>query len=141
MARLLSIFLCIIFLNTWAGDEFLHAQAQSGSSLQEQGTRVARQVEDRETGSDARFDMRMRLYDRRGRVRERALTLLTVRGGDGRSLDGDRTLIRFTYPNDIEGTGFLVWEHPDADDERVLYLPALGRTRRSAASEPPESVV
>ena len=48
---------------------------------------------------------------------------------------------RFSYPNDIKNTGFLVWEHPDADDERFLYLPALGRVRRIAGSEKQESFV
>ena len=36
---------------------------------------------------------------------------------------------------------FLVWEHPDADDERFLYLPALGRVRRIAGQEKDQSVV
>lgn len=141
MARLFYSFLCFIFLNIWAGDEVSLAQAARGNTPQEQGTWVARQVEDRETGRDARMDMRMKLYDRRGRVRERALTLLSMRGGSGGPVEGDRTLIRFTYPNDIEGTGFLVWEHPDAEDERFLYLPSLGRTRRIAGSEAQESFV
>jgi hypothetical protein len=99
---------------------------------------VARRVEDRETGRDSRADLRMKLYDRRGRQRDRALTLLTLRGTGGA---GDRLLIRFTYPNDIRGTGFLVWEHPDGDDERFLYLPSLGRVRRIAGSEAQESFV
>ena len=55
--------------------------------------------------------------------------------------DGDRLLIRFTYPNDIRGTGFLVWEHPNSDDERFLYLPSLGRVRRIAGTEAQESFV
>ena len=50
-------------------------------------------------------------------------------------------LIRFTYPNDIRNTAFLVWEHPGADDERFLYLPALGRVRRIAGQEKDESFV
>jgi hypothetical protein len=99
---------------------------------------VARQVQDRETGRDSRAELRMRLFDRQGRVRERVLTLLTLRGAKGA---GDRTLIRFTYPNDIRNTGFLVWEHPGADDERFLYLPALGRVRRIAGEEKQESFV
>ena len=37
-------------------------------------------------------------------------------------------------PNDIRNTAFLVWEHADADDERFLYLPALGRVRRIAGA-------
>jgi hypothetical protein len=99
---------------------------------------VARAVEARDVGRDSRGAMRMRLYDRQGRVRERGLSLATLRGSAGR---GDRTLVRFTYPNDIRGTSFLVWEHPDADDERFLYLPALGRVRRIAGQEKQESFV
>ena len=99
---------------------------------------VARQVEARDAGRDSRAEMRMRLFDRRGRVRERALTIATRRGTGG---SGDRTLIRFTYPNDIRNTAFLVWEHPDADDERFLFLPALGRVRRIAGEEKQESFV
>ena len=100
---------------------------------------VAQQIENRDTGRDLRAEMRMRLYDRQGRVRERALTLFGLKGPP--SKDGDKTLVRFTYPNDIKNTAFLVWEHPDADDERFLYLPALGRVRRIAGEEKQESFV
>jgi hypothetical protein len=99
---------------------------------------VARRVQDRDTGRDSRAALRMKLFDRHGRQRDRALTLLTLKGKDKA---GDRLLIRFTYPNDIRGTGFLVWEHPDTEDERFLYLPSLGRVRRIAGSEAQESFV
>ena len=107
---------------------------------------IARRVQDRDTGRDSRSSMRMKLYDRHGRARERALTMTALRGrgtpGAGpAAAAGDRLLIRFTYPNDIRGTGFLVWEHPQADDERFLYLPSLGRVRRIAGSETQESFV
>jgi len=107
---------------------------------------VARQVQDRNTGRDSRGSMRMKLFDRHGRVRERALSLLTLRGrgtpgAAATAPDGDRTLIRFLYPNDIRGTSFLVWEHPDAEDERFLFLPSLGRVRRIAGTEVQESFV
>jgi hypothetical protein len=97
---------------------------------------IARRVQDRDTGKDSRAELRMKLYDRRGRVRDRALSLLTLRRPTG-----DKSLIRFTYPNDIRGTGFLVWEHPQSEDERFLYLPSLGRVRRIAGSEAQESFV
>jgi hypothetical protein len=97
---------------------------------------VARAVHDRETGKDSRSEFRMKLFDRRGRVRERALTVLMMRRAEG-----DRLLIRFTYPSDVRGTGFLVWEHPQKDDERFLYLPSLGRVRRIAGTEAQESFV
>jgi hypothetical protein len=107
---------------------------------------VARGVQDRDTGRDSRASMRMKLFDRQSRMRERALGLITLRGRGAPGVpptapDGDRLLIRFSYPNDIRGTGFLVWEHPDAEDERFLYLPALGRVRRIAGAETQESFV
>ena len=105
---------------------------------------VARRVQDRDTGRDSRLTFRMRLVDRHRRVRERVMTLAGLRGrtAPGASTtapEGDRLLIRFTYPNDIRGTAFLVWEHPREDDERFLFLPSLGRVRRIAGSEAQES--
>lgn len=101
---------------------------------------IARQVQDRDTGRDSRLDIRMRLVDRQGRVRERQLRLIGFRGTE-RGERADRLLIRFLFPNDIKGTGFLVLEHPGADDERFLYLPALGRVRRIAGEEKQGSFV
>lgn len=105
---------------------------------------VARKAENRDVGRDGRFELKMRLFDRQQRVRERDLTILTMRpaaAGGGTAGSGDRVLIRFTYPNDIRDTAFLVWEHPGADDERFLYLPALGRVRRIAGAETQDSFV
>ena len=110
---------------------------------------VARQVDARDIGRDGRFQLKMRLFDRQQRVRERELTIFSLRaqsggrqgGGRGAAHDGDRVLIRFTYPNDIKGTAFLVWEHPDTEDERFLYLPALARVRRIAGAEAQDNFV
>ena len=99
---------------------------------------VARRVQDRDTGRDSRAEMRMRIYDRQGRLRERTLLILRLRGTGGQ---GDRILIRFLSPNDIKGTALLVWEHPNADDERFLHLPAIGRVRRIAGEEKQQSFV
>lgn len=107
---------------------------------------IARRIQDRNTGRDSRSTLRMKLFDRQGRARERVMTLTSLRGrgnpGAGpKAPEGDRLLIRFTYPNDIRGTGFLVWEQPQRDDERFLYLPSLGRVRRIAGAETQESFV
>jgi len=106
---------------------------------------VARQVQDRDTGRDGRFQLKMRLFDRQQRMRERELSILTLRAAararGAAAPDGDRMLIRFTYPQDIRGTAFLVWEHPAADDERFLFLPALGRVRRIVGAETQDSFV
>ena len=99
---------------------------------------VARQIELRDTGRDSRMQMTMRIFDRQGRPRERSLIITSLGGANKR---GDRILLRFVSPNDIKGTALLVWEHPDAEDERFLYLPALGRVRRIAGAEKQESFV
>ena len=122
----------------------LHATPGRGQPGRADAQTVARRVQDRETGRDSRQTLRMKLVDRRDRVRERALEVTTLRGRDAPGApaaapDGDRLLIRFTYPNDIRGTGLLVWEHPAAEDERFLYLPSLGRVRRIAGSETQDS--
>jgi hypothetical protein len=114
----------------------------AGPSSQKLGAdEIARRVQDRETGRDSRAEMRMKLFDRQGRARERAMTLWSLRGGRPGTPDGDRLLIRFSYPADIKGTGFLVWEHPGSEDERFLFLPSLARVRRIAGAETQESFV
>jgi hypothetical protein len=131
---------------------FLAALLAAGASLQPPASQrlsaeaVARRVQDRNTGRDSRMTFRMRLFDRHNRVRERVMTVAGLRGKDAPGAapsapEGDRLLIRFTYPNDIRGTSFLVWEHPDTDDERFLFLPSLGRVRRIAGTEAQESFV
>jgi hypothetical protein len=41
-----------------------------------------------------------------------------------------KTLVRFTAPADIAGSGFLQIQKPAGDDERFLFLPDLKRSRR-----------
>jgi hypothetical protein len=137
-----GVLLAAVFLAQPPGPAALGKQSVNPLSADE----VARRVRDREIGRDSRSTLRMKLFDRQGRARERVLTLLTLRGRGRPGMpatapDGDRLLVRFTFPNDIRGTSFLVWEHPDSDDERFLFLPSLGRTRRIAGSETQESFV
>src|SRR5919108_6242793 len=95
--------------------------SQSAQTADARAEEVARQVQERDTGRDSRSTIRMRLHDRRGRLRERGLTLLVLRNTDPQNEIGDRVLLHFTHPGDIRGTGLLVWERP-GEDERFLYL-------------------
>lgn len=101
------------------------------------GRWVAEQVRDRDQGKDMQSDVRMTLVDRQGGTREREFTLMMLRLPNRE----DKTLVRFTRPADIRGTGFLVWKHDKAESERFLYLPALGRVRRVAGAEAQEAFV
>ena len=49
--------------------------------------------------------------------------------------DLNRTLVRFHAPADVAGTGFLVLENADRDDDQYLYLPALGKVKRITGSQ------
>jgi len=98
------------------------------------GEWVAKQMSDRDTGNDSRVEMTLDLVDSRGRSTKRNLFMVR------KDFDGtDKMLVRFTRPGDIRGTSFLVWEHSGKDDERFLFLPALGRTRRITSSEKTDS--
>ena len=66
------------------------------------------------------------------------VNLLDVRFSNGGLIEGER-LIRFLYPPDVKGTGFLVIEHSDRDDDMWLYLPTLRKSRRKLASSKKDS--
>lgn len=98
------------------------------------GLWVAQNIDEREKGDDASLKMDMSLIDKKGRERQRKLFIIR------KDFEGkDKLLLRFTYPKDIKGTSFLVWEHKGRDNERFLYLPALGRIRRIATREKDEN--
>ena len=49
--------------------------------------------------------------------------------------DGDKTLVVFDLPRDLDGTSVLTVSHPDSPSDQWLYLPAMRRTRRIATSK------
>jgi hypothetical protein len=140
LVKYFPVFFLLILSGALSFPSLLAAPLQTTPREPLTGDWVARQVDARDTGRDAIVEMRMRLFDRQGRVRERTLEMRALRG-DGKAADGigDRVLLRFSYPNDIRGTGLLVHERPGKDDDRYLYLPALGRVRRIAGAERQES--
>lgn len=101
---------------------------------QSTGLWVAQKVEARDVGKDAGLEMKMILTDKKERERKRELFIIR------KDFNGqDKLLLKFTYPKDISGTSFLVWERKGRDNERFLYLPALGRIRRIATNQKDEN--
>lgn len=90
-------------------------------------------------GDDGRADVAMVITDARGRVRNRAMTIL--RKDTGGDLGEQRFFVYFREPADVSRTTFLVWKKPDGDDDRWLYRPALDLVRRIAASDERTSFV
>jgi outer membrane lipoprotein-sorting protein len=70
------------------------------------------------------------LVDRHGATRQRRLVLALLRTSGGL----DKILVRFTAPRDIENTALLTWEARDGSDDQWLYLPAVRKPKRIAAS-------
>ena len=68
-------------------------------------------------------------------------TSMVITSGSGQSLSrqmqfwtsDDNTIIKFTYPPNIEGSGFLSLDDGNTE-ENFLWLPALGRVRRLASN-------
>ena len=72
----------------------------------------------------------LKLTNKAGAVKERKLVRWVLRGAG----DLEKILVRFTAPRDVENTGLLVWEAKDGNDDQWLYLPALKKPKRIAAS-------
>lgn len=80
--------------------------------------------------TDMTADMQLVLRNARGEERVREIAFYS--SDDEQDLN--RMLMRFKSPADVRGTGFLTLERDDTDDERYLYLPALRRVKKIAAS-------
>ena len=76
----------------------------------------------------ATMTMTLRQSDGSERVREMHILGLEV------PEDGDKTLVVFDLPRDLQGTSILTVTHPDSPSDQWLYLPSLRRTRRIATS-------
>jgi hypothetical protein len=75
-------------------------------------------------------DITLKLVSKRGSERVREVEIKSIeRDGLGKSL------VRFNAPTDVAGTGFLLIEKEDADDDQYLYLPALGKVKRITGSQ------
>ncbi|MGH7230528.1 MAG: outer membrane lipoprotein-sorting protein [Nitrospiraceae bacterium] len=52
-----------------------------------------------------------------------------------------KLMIRFLYPGDVQGTGYLQIQHHDGEDDMWIYLPALKKVRRLVANNKKDSFV
>jgi hypothetical protein len=83
-------------------------------------------------------DSTMTLTNDKGQQRVRkthSVSLLQPNGIDS------KLMIRFLFPGDVEGTGYLQIQHYDGDDDMWIYLPALKKVRRLVANNKKDSFV
>ncbi len=96
----------------------------------EAGIALATRVYNRPDGNDAASRAHMILSEKSHKPRYRKLYSYRLDKGNGESW----TLLRFTEPADIKNTGLLTYNYPGKDNNQWIYLPALDRARRIAAS-------
>lgn len=81
---------------------------------------------------DSEVELRMVLRNAAGQESSRSLRILTLEKAD--ETVGDKSLIVFDTPRDIEGTALLSHAQILDPDDQWLYLPALKRVKRISSS-------
>lgn len=99
------------------------------------GREIAENVINRDDGETGHSLINMDLIDAQDNVKSRIIEEWSMEDDAGL----DRLVIVFHRPASVQGTRFLVVENEDRDDDQWIYLPALDRVRRIAASEGDES--
>lgn len=93
----------------------------------DRGLAIATEADKRDTGwHDLRAELTMLLRNKQGEesLRHMRTQSLEVEG------DGDKTMIIFDQPLDVQGTALLTFSHKTEADDQWLYLPALKRVKR-----------
>ena len=96
------------------------------------GRQILEKVNAREDGQHVTRTFTIELQDRSGNVRtEKTVSYRRYFGTE------KRTILFYTEPNRVRGTGFLTFDYADTaiDDDQWLYLPALRKVRRISASD------
>lgn len=97
---------------------------------------VMEKVDARDDGDNMVADMKMVLIDKSGKTRERIMRTFSKDVGPD-----TYQIIFFTEPAQVKDTAFLTYDYDDPakDDDQWLYLPALKKTKRIAASDKTDS--
>lgn len=125
----LSLFIACMIIATVAP----LAMAATPENAVAKGLAIAQEMDRRDAGfGDTTAELKMVLRNRGGQTSTRELSFRTLEvAGDN---DGDKTLILFRRPGDIEGTALLSYTHITGPDDQWLYLPALKRRKRISSN-------
>ena len=100
---------------------------------EEKGRAIAEELDRRDLGfGDSAAELKMVLANKEGEASTRELRMQTLEV-TAREL-GDKSLIIFDHPRDIEGTAFLSFTKILEPDDQWLYLPALKRVKRISSA-------
>ncbi len=89
-------------------------------------------------GEDLKARVTMELIARHGGKRTRVMTMLRR---DREEAGDQRYFVYFHEPGDVRGMTFMTWKHPDRNDDRWIFVPAVDLVRRIAAEDKHSSFV
>jgi len=100
-------------------------------SAEERGLEVAKTANKADEGFvSSEVDLKMVLRNKQGQQSERFLKNRTYELIE----DGDKSMIIFNSPKDVEGTATLTFTHKEGPDDQWLYLPSIKRVKRISSS-------
>lgn len=103
---------------------FLPLNAQT---LAETGLQIAREADKADQGfQNVEVELTMILRNKNGQESTRSLSSKTLELTE----DGDKSLIVFNSPKDVQGTSTLTYTHKEGSDDQWLYLPSIKRVKR-----------
>lgn len=92
-----------------------------------EGLDIARKLDKANEGFETDLStVEMILINAHGDRVERKMTVQTLEG----EKDGDKSIIVFSSPADVNGTKLLTWTHKSDNDDQWLYMPAIKRVKR-----------
>lgn len=109
------------------------AGAALAETPEEKGRAIAEEMDRRDLGfEDSYAELKMVLANQQGESSTRELRIQTLEVPAQE--DGDKALIVFDHPRDIEGTALLSFTRILEPDDQWLYLPALKRVKRISSA-------
>lgn len=112
---------------------FLYGSPAFAETPEEKGYAVAARSDRSDRGfQDSTVDMTMILQNAAGQTTQRTLETRTLEVQDENV--GDKSLVIFDSPKDIEGTALLSHANILEPDDQWLYLPALKRVKRISSA-------
>jgi hypothetical protein len=100
---------------------------------EEKGLAIAEEMDRRDLGFDDSYaELKMELANKQGESSTRELRIQTLEVPEREV--GDKALIVFDHPRDIEGTALLSFTKILEPDDQWLYLPALKRVKRISSA-------
>jgi outer membrane lipoprotein-sorting protein len=124
---LVNLLLAVTFVVLAVGVPFVAAHAETP---EEKGLAIAKEADARNNGyGDNKVSMEMILRNKQGEESHRKLRARALE----QTADGDKGLIIFDEPKDVQGTSLLTFSHKTGPDDQWLYLPAVKRVKRIAS--------